>query len=445
MRYLPFGLLLLCLMPHQVWAQAFCQDTETVPDCQTRVAAKHLKQATNQRNVSRPAAVDTSGGVATSSVKDLVSPISVAVQSVDLDQKQHQLTINFNLPEAIAPTYVALQLQSILQQPQLYAPVQAQVTSTQAQTLNSSLNDLGDASFVLTAGIENQTCGRRLRDNNDIFKALFAAVTGPQEPPGTSTTWCNELVKKATPAGIAEPHFRDFSPPQLRAQVEAACTAAAVEIADRQAQRAQEVKNGGFGKLGDLLNNQPQIVFTFSRRIRNELVGPDTTAAQVSWEWTLGSHNLNGLRRAAGKGGDVTGAFTDIAQNATHVGRFKLSGQYMWVDAWSVARPADTLALSAPRARRLTGSLYKGQPVLFGADGKESGRIDLTGQYDNFSDDPAHKDRLAVALTYTQQVSDNFSLPIGIVYANHAEFLNDVQKKFSAHFALQYKIPFSGS
>src|SRR5204862_4769878 len=51
------------------------------------------------------------------------------------------------------------------------------------------------------------------------------------------------------------------------------------------------------------------------------------------------------------------------------------------------------------------------------------------------------RDRFVASIAYTYKMTDNFSFPISLVYANHAAFLGDVTRKLNAHFGLVYKLP----
>jgi hypothetical protein len=366
---------------------------------------------------------------------------------VNLDQKNRQVVIDFNLPKAISLPYTAVQVSSILHQPQIYDPVQKQLTSTRAQALQAGLNDLNDVSAVLTVGAETETFGRRLGPNNGVFVTLLDAAANAVSSEQAETTInslvddCNQLSKQIPHRNVSEPTFGDYAASR-RQQLKDVCTRAAIAKGTAYARLAKFLHSIHIEQLADLLNNQPQLVLTGSWRIKSSLVGPDEKSVHFSGEWSPNSLNTLRSNLAGKRGAEALAAFKSAASDATRTPRFKLSFQYTWLERFALDLPADSLNLNLPRARRLTASFTYGQSLLFDSAGKETGRIDAAAQYDNFSDDPKHKDRGTIGVTYSQKLSKDFVLPIGIVYANHGQFLGDVQKRFSAHFGLKVKVPY---
>jgi hypothetical protein len=52
-------------------------------------------------------------------------------------------------------------------------------------------------------------------------------------------------------------------------------------------------------------------------------------------------------------------------------------------------------------------------------------------------------DRFVASVTYTQKINAKLSVPVSLVYANHASFLGDVDRKLNAHIGIQFKLPTS--
>jgi hypothetical protein len=96
-----------------------------------------------------------------------------------------------------------------------------------------------------------------------------------------------------------------------------------------------------------------------------------------------------------------------------------------------VFKPVRKLVLSLGLSRNL--KLGDNEPV----------KVDLQGDYENVSDDPNRQDRGIVRLTFTPKMGARMSIPFGIVYANHGEFLSDVDARLSAHVGLVFNM-FSG-
>ena len=59
------------------------------------------------------------------------------------------------------------------------------------------------------------------------------------------------------------------------------------------------------------------------------------------------------------------------------------------------------------------------------------------------SDDPLRRDRGVATLTLTRQIGD-LAVPFGIVYANHGEYLGEVDEQLSAHLGLKFDLDGGG-
>jgi hypothetical protein len=442
-----------------------CQDPkfDEIAACQTQVAAQAVDDAakadvgdaakaeTKRALQAKPTAPDAVGSVASSSVKDFVPPLAAVIQSANLDQKNQQLTLDFNVTSLFKPSFLAVQLQSVVRQPQLYDPVKKALSATQAQQLQGGLSDLSDVAGVLTLGWQDDNFGRHLPANDRAFTALFEAIKRKNAILSQAAVNALErpcidlefrLAKREGKDVTQQPKFSDFTAAD-RQQLKQVCVASAQQLGVAFAAEAKALRDTGIASFADLLNNQQQLVFSGSRRFKNELVGPNETAAQFSYEvCPFGAPNLSSFRNRLAEPDALIDHFKADSAAAKNAARLKVNVQYTWIDRYSLVRSADSLDLLLPKAHRFTASATLGKPLLPGSDGKPTGQLDVTAQYDNFSDDPTHKDRLVASATYTQKLTDSVSLPIGITYANHNEFLTDVQARFSAHFGLKLKLPF---
>ena len=63
-------------------------------------------------------------------------------------------------------------------------------------------------------------------------------------------------------------------------------------------------------------------------------------------------------------------------------------------------------------------------------------KLDLAADYEDVSNDPNRQDRGIVSLTFTRMIG-KMQAAAGIVYANHSEFLSDVNARLSAHIGLR--------
>ena len=439
MRSFLIMLLTTLWLPPGLYAQLPCLDTDRLSTCMGKVANlpadDNRKQSVNQENQRRLTPADSQSGT-TSSLKDFLPPLAVVVQSVALDQKNQQVVVDLNAPSSFADHGLATQLQLIIRQPKLFDPVQRQATAAQAQKLTSELNDLNDVTALATFGLQNRSFGRRLSTNNDIFVGIFKAIKSQSGMPDLEAK-ANQLKLDCSTKAPGDPLMSELSD-----DAKNTCLDAAARRGELQRLRQEALTHVQIKRLADLLNNQPQFLLTASYRAKNELVGPDEESAQLSLEWSHKS--LNGFRRELERTKPqdeaLLSAFETFSQGADHEGRCKVLVQYTRLERYSLLRPDEVLTLKQPAATRWTGSFTYGKPLLFDSKGQEAGRIDAALQYENFSDDPQHKDRGVASFTYTQKLSDTFSFPVGLVYANHERFLSDVQTRFSAHFGLKMKL-----
>lgn len=67
-------------------------------------------------------------------------------------------------------------------------------------------------------------------------------------------------------------------------------------------------------------------------------------------------------------------------------------------------------------------------------------KMHASTEYVDVTDDPKRKDRWVAQLTYEFPITETATLPLSVSWANHAEFLPDVDHEFSAHLGLSYSI-----
>jgi hypothetical protein len=228
--------------------------------------------------------------------------------------------------------------------------------------------------------------------------------------------------------------------------------------------------------LPELVDNQPQLIFTLSASQRDPTVGPDAIVGTVSLE--LGRHNFNSVLREyrwmhdncqrEGRGSPPKGCPAEVTPYAAYrqildeaggaegirpEDRFILSltyrdeHRYRFDYAYdeAVTDPSSGSTTTIPRvasvdlpsSHELTGRLQWGR--FLGKPGGPQARVDLSAEYDNVSNDDVRNDRFVARVTYTQPTADNVAFPISVTYANRGEFLGDPDKVLSAHVGISFK------
>jgi hypothetical protein len=241
---------------------------------------------------------------------------------------------------------------------------------------------------------------------------------------------------------------------EKKEQFKAATFKAAVARAMISRNIQVELARARLNQLADLVEQQPQLLFSLEHDFRDKIVGPETTSATVTWEIT--SHNIGSFLRNKGKvckDDEVkTGKapkydacvqalqdyMDDYGADLQKQPRFKLEASYKRVDSVSYSFPDDGLDLSLPKHDRWEVAVAAGWPL---PKDKNGGRIDFALSYDsNLDNDDTNNERVTASATYTRRVGE-MDMPFSIVYANKDEFLGEVDHQISLNFGLKFRQP----
>jgi hypothetical protein len=218
---------------------------------------------------------------------------------------------------------------------------------------------------------------------------------------------------------------------------------------DREiAVRVSDVMNAaGLKSYHQLVDNQPQLYVTAERKLRDPLVGSDELSVKVTYEGSWKNRNLNAATKGCKEKWKTREClnnymgYVDKWEDEIEKGyRFSFSGEYVDIDGESIVTGLPNLdPITSASARKLV--LNAGWGRNFDVGDGQTFQLDLVGSYEDFSDDPKRQDRGIARLTLTRNVG-KMSIPFGIVYANHAEFLDDkdVDARLSAHIGLTFKM-----
>ncbi len=224
----------------------------------------------------------------------------------------------------------------------------------------------------------------------------------------------------------------------------------------------KELTAGGFFKVAGLINNQPQFVVAITGRSRDKLAGGDKLGVGISLEFDMSGHNVNNLDRYLKKK-CWSGAVSDpsrhdyqgcagqianyIEQNPVKPGGWRITANlnYERTDAVDISFPGTTETFSEEEAKSLKFSLVSGRQFsLVTEQGLPRAKLDIGASYEDISDDPMRQDRAMVNFTFTQELAKATQLSIGLVWANKAEFVGDVDEELSARLGLNYKFGMTG-
>jgi hypothetical protein len=477
-KRLSIALLLAVLTTSSLYAQDAerCKNTESVADCFVRVAngidATVKEEIIEDENKKANTGVPTLTSPLGSAVKDFLALFAASADSSFLSRgNDGSMTFDLNLGAEKFMTGRPLKVQTVFHTPQLDPKVKAGLTGDVLQKTEQSLDEFDDLSFSLTYAPQNRSLGRTLSAHRPLFQVLLGPVPTDQSAPALLAVLqsVSPRFKDAQGNPLPEPPpFGDMGAD--RAEVEQAVIAAARAEAALDARDVAAMDTGDVADFQKLLVQQPQAYASVVQRSRSEFIGPDQLSFKLTYE-TSGRSLRTFYSEAAKKGcgereleaarNDREGQQADVCRDAWEAfvdeektqaalrgsGRFAFSVEYAGADANAVEiplpAPAAPFKLSTEDTESLVGSVTYGQVLMRAAEGTREGRIDLKASYENVTGDEDRDNRFVVSAVYSQKLSDTMTIPFGIVYANHDQdpAFKDVDRKFSMHFGLVFKMP----
>jgi len=458
-------LLVTFLTPACVFGQ--CVPTDTPLECWQRFAPAITKQAEGQIKTDVTTANTGWTGVVSgaSPLQDFLSILSTSLDSSSLTSNGTALTFAWN-PRVAKDQPLKIEVDFV--QPQLSSATTTALASNAAglSSLKDSLTSSDDITASLTYSPATMTFGRSIEPHRPYFDALAAVeLAGPIADAQAKSD--DELIQalqavQANPSSMNQ-QIATLVPDSAQQKVFINKIEAAAK-AQKQLFVFDDKLTRSFAKL---LNNQPQLYVSFQYHDRKDVVGPKETIVKAAYEY--GFLNLNTFFRRyrtlcdplivaqgddAGKQkcADLLQAYAGYGgpDDSRDAGRIALSLEYHAADAVQVDAAQYSLKYAIDSGRSIVGSLTGGWNIA-PRPSQKSGRIDLAVSYENIRNaavltgvtpPPADaKDRLVARITYTQKLSDTISFPVSFIYANHAAYLSNIDRKLNAHFGISYKLP----
>jgi hypothetical protein len=433
-----------------------CQPTDTVLACWMRfnpaagadVPANTQTETNTQRTVTAAnTGLSTVVSPSGSALKDFMSILSASLQSSSLTSGGQALTLDYNPPFDILGTDHALKLQATFRKPQLNEKLTAQFASNPAALtpFNNGLSNSDDVAISATFQPTSERFGRSIVPNRALFRQMVNSLTPDR------AKWQIALATAVALTSLTSETQTFASLPAEQQEP----TMIAIESAAKSQQTFLRAVGTFADAFARLLNNQPQLYASAVYDARKNVVGPNEWAAQGTYE--LSTHNLNTFRRrnAATCGtsapADANAAarcarLLEAYANAGVDDRLAISLEYHRTNQRYVAGDPnlDGFTFGYPRAHSFVYQLTYGRPMQGPVTGTSNGRIDVSLRYDDVRN-PANsalnvQSQAIGSITYTQKINDSFSLPISLVFANHASDLTNVNRKFNANFGLAYKL-----
>jgi len=330
--------------------------------------------------------------------------------------------------------------QAVLRPAAVLPALVKKLSAEDAAAAAEKLGDFDDVLATLSFTPTTVKLGRSLAPHQQLFNALMTSASSAEFRRLASE---QEDIFKSP--GIPEDFDGDFAdvPVSLREKLRATTEAMWRAKFKAIGETAASLREEGFFLLADLAANQPQFVLNVSRSFRDELVGSEETTAKLSYE--LGWVNINGFRRSCKGAPDINCLSTYLSPDrraqlasANKGSRLTVSLDYTHAQETHPAFAGQRVDLDGKR--RFTGTVAFGRNLQVLPDGTITRRVDLTGSYEDWTDDEAHQDRGVVKLNFTQRLSEDVSATIGAVWATKPEFRGDVDHEVSARMGLTYSI-----
>lgn len=477
-------------------AQEMCQLDDTVGACwgriraevapEPKISAEETTQETEteeEEDVEKqPTGQDTGGTTLQSTTKSFLPLLSFAAllgqSGVTEDQGDLIADLNFLLPGGLGGKNS--QLQAIAKtEPVLASAVRDALPAASRDELAGKLEDqLAAGDDVVVSFTYNMEGLKRGRDF-EIYRGRYQALVQPfvlgmveeqtQSLTALAATLQNE-VGCTEADDLEDVTFRDIEESETCGADQAArrskalaarrnVAAAARDFHSKLRTLREKLVESGLDRFGELVANQPQLHLSIQRNERDALIGPEATSGKLTFEWSR--VNLNralesdechqGLERSAAKAsGDLVSRcltqYEDfMARHGKEIAeseRFSFSVEYESNDSSEVSL-ATLLPDSGLTDLRLPGSKKTiaalGWSRNFAGLQDQPTRLDVVARYEDVSDDPARRDRLVATASFELKVGQ-LDVPVGVVYANHGEYLGDVDEQLSAHLGLRFKL-----
>jgi hypothetical protein len=201
--------------------------------------------------------------------------------------------------------------------------------------------------------------------------------------------------------------------------------------------------------LTELIDNQPQLTASGSYRDPGELGG--AVAKAVSFEFHVGRENMNTVRQKCGDPATFSSCILDqlaaFAARGLSTDKLVVTGSYKEAGRYQLS----SLPLEAPvmgfegvdvkSTRGINVKVQGGRQLATEITGKAM-RADLSIEGIRTENDRRRtKNRWIGTLTISVPIGDNITVPVSLMYANKAEFLDNPNERFGAHLGLSYRLP----
>ncbi|HEX7185449.1 MAG TPA: hypothetical protein VF756_26740 [Thermoanaerobaculia bacterium] len=454
-----------------LFAQGRCLPSDTIAGCFDRyltpdAVIQPARAEQKQELMTEPTGLDTGGANLATNKKNLLPLLALSglLGQSDADEEEGTMVfdLNFLVPGLAEKGSKNAQFEAVVNtEPEIAESLRNALPEEDrdelAGQLEGKLGGLSDYAIRLTYNHSNRSHGRSFAQYAKRFDALSRAAVDTVTPlakvVALQTSEITNLIaqnQNIFTGENAENTRFDALPPDVSRRARLLVEEKAREIAEREDAATRAMNEFGLASFHKLLDNQPQFHLTADKKLRESLVGPEELAVKVTYEWSAVNFNAamsedchraldvsqpdnNKVRSCLSEYESFVKGNADGIENGN---RFSFSGEYVEIDEDTIDAGLDGIApIVLEKSHKLV--IYAGWSRDFTLGDGEPISFDLVAEYEDISDDPLRRDRGIASLTFTRQFG-GVSIPFGIVYATHSEFLTDVDEQLSAHVGLRF-------
>ena len=483
MRRLSIAVLFLLATASAAAQEERCPLTQTIAECTNSIVKSTLqpfaevaeaRKAADTEEENADIAAEATGAPTVDSflgnaTRDFLSIFAAGLQTANLSEEQDALTLDWNL-RVNELGDKPVKLQGVLRKPVLWKDFTDHLaTGVDRTKLEDKLEDFDDLTLTVSYGPEDQKYGRNLAPHLTLFDVLHSGIAADitvQE--STAAVAAREFAlgrfsQNPDIQDIQDLQNKRFNelPPTRQDEARRLTIAAADSIAMTRTVFDTKFVAYGLDRFSDLLNNQPQLYFSASRRERSSLVGPRETTIKATYE--KGFVNINTFRKEAAdscpKSNDTEAPPSEVEQAACAAAfkqyvkrpeivagldaanRFAFSLEYSDAEDYTITDALVPTPFDVKGSRVTNGSIVYGRMMHRDRANGRDGRVDLSVTYADVRGDADKDNRFIASAIYTQKINDTMSFPIGVVWSNRDAHVPDSDQRLSAHFGLVFKMP----
>jgi hypothetical protein len=443
-------------------------------------ASKEQQDEQRQKLNSKTTGPDVSLTENETAIRNFLPRLAAAAAAPGLsadDRKALGLRLNVPAYNSLVRDYGSVvQFESVLNEAKVFSKLNDALPDARRAKLSDSLkkglNDYDDLTLRLALNVETEYFGRGYRQhadeisriandlfgaadqaNLDVFMLLLRKLRGVEK----SILPARAAAAECPAAAVANIQLDCFDDAVRNQIIEQIAALARADVDHQEAVKLLSVESG-FNRLGDLINNQPQLNFGISYDARAKLVGPRGAKASMRWERQRG--NLNDLRGWCNAHPPSFGARARnvidaeclrsfMNRDATHRAldrsiRFWFALNVMYQPRYRFSLPQDAVNLDLGQewtwAPELGFGRYVGPAGESGIRPRLDGKVAYVVGHKQSPDPKQEPQRFTANLDFTLPTSASFSTFISLKYANRPELLTDVDRKLRTRVGLSYRI-----